>query len=63
MLKSSSHQISKNPGNSVEIFIDSDHAYDKDTHQFMTGFIYVNKILMSWYSKLQWTIETFNFGE
>ncbi len=45
------------------MFVDSDHAGDQCTRRSQSGFlIYLNTILISWYSKRQSTIEMCTFG-
>ena len=47
----------------VRMFVDSDHAGDKQTRRSRSGFlIYVNTALVDWHSKRQATIETGVFG-
>ncbi len=45
------------------MFVDSDHVGEKHTHRSCSGFlIYPNTALISWYSKMQPTIEKCTFG-
>ncbi len=47
----------------IRMIVDSDHAGDKQTQNFCTGFlIYCNMALIIWLSKRQPTIETPVFG-
>ena len=46
------------------MYVDSDHARDKETQISKTGFmIYMNKALVQWLSKKQPMIETSVFGD
>jgi hypothetical protein len=47
----------------LRMFVDSDHAGDKETRRSRTGFIiYLNMAPITWFSKKQSTIETSVFG-
>ena len=47
----------------LHLYVDSDHAGDKYTHQSQSGFfIFLNSALIIWKSKKQPTIETSVFG-
>ena len=48
----------------LRMYVDSDHARDKETQISKTGFmIYMNKALVQWLSKKQPMIETYVFGD
>jgi hypothetical protein len=47
----------------IRLFVDSDHAGDKKTRRSRTGYlIFINDVLITWYSKRQPTIELSVFG-
>ncbi len=47
----------------LHMFVDSDHTGDKRTRRSQSGFlVYLNTVLISWYSKKQSTIEICTFG-
>ena len=47
----------------LQIFVDSNHAGNKQAQKSRTGFmVYMNMSLVNWYSKKQSTIETSVFG-
>jgi hypothetical protein len=50
-------------GVDIRMWVDSDHAGDKETRRSRTGFfIFINKALVQWLSKKQATIESSVFG-
>ena len=47
----------------ISTYVDSDHAGNLATRRFHTGiFIYLNNLLIIWFSKRQNTVEYLSFG-
>ena len=47
----------------ISVFVDADHAGDRDTHCSFTGIlIYVNRAPILWFSKKENTVETSTIG-